>query len=476
MAKKGFFNSYKLSDLLKASYWDRPFRWLTFLAFSLLSLVGLYLFLHSRTGFNFQDRYGWETIQLREKRVQTLNFIFLNQSIPVESKDGLVVKPAAPSLPDSMEDAAVDKTINAQDPVRPQLALTTNFDVHQPPKKDRIDLAIEYLTNELGNGIFNLDSAVTNENSKKVYKPLGSLDEVQLKHIANILKRLPADVCVGFLQEQRFRVRSYFWLTGGPAYWEVIFWSMFGVLASLLYIVSTATREENTETGYKSSDVAYQFAKLLYAPLATLVIIFAYHVMQDDNSSMTVDIEAGKGILFFSFIAGFYSGRLMTFLDRLKDILLPFDTAKPKSDTPKNSDESPGPGEDVSLIVRVNPDAVSTETLNDIQEKFLNKTITTLSKDGLVAYKFEKTEDDQAGEFLAHQVKAGSYLLKSFLSIPVVEAAAAESQDPLVVSGNIQPTDDAELTTFSSEITVVIGSDPQSRKIEILLEPDESQG
>lgn len=493
MATKRSFSLTRLTDLLEASYWDRPFRWLTFLAFSLLTLVGFYLLLHSRKIFNFQDRYGWETIQLNENRVQTLNYIFLNQSLAVpdtipnrqKAKETPAGKApvvsqkqvAVAAVPDTAGKTKERKNEVASPAVKqPQPPLTTKVDIHQPPKEDRIDLAIEYLTNELGSGIFNMDSTVDKAKSQTNAKRLGSLDEEQLAHIKNILMKLPADVCVGFLLEQRFRVRSYFWLIGGPAYWEVIFWSMFGVLASLLYIVSTATRDDNTEGSYKPSDVAYQFAKLLYAPLTTLVIIFAYHVMQGENNSM-VDIEAGKGMLFFSFVAGFYSGRLMMFLERLKDILLPFDTTKPKSVTSTQADTPmPASAEDVSLVVRVNPTAVSTETLNDINEKFLDKTITVLIRNGLVAYKFAKTEDDQGGDFIASQVKPGSYVLKAFLSIPLVEAEAAATQNPLAVAGNMPDTDGGEPTAFSFEQNIEIGTDPNSRRLEILLNPDESQG
>lgn len=436
----------KLTNLLEASYWNRPFRWLTFLAISLLMLVGIYLYLHSKNSFLLKERYGWETIQLRPARIQTLNYIFLNRPV-VTSPD------AVTNAPEAMTDVVTGQT----------------------PAEDQVELAGEYLINELGSGIFDSTySAKTGSVKNKapnVAIQIGSLDTVQLHHIKKILRRLPVEVCVSFLLEQHFRVRSYFWLIGGPAYWEVIFWSMFGVLASLLYAVSTATREENTESSYKPTDIAYQFAKLLYAPLATLVIIFAYHIIGSDNNSM-VDIEAGKGMLFFSFIAGFYSGRLMMFLERLKDILLPFDSAKPQSEPKTTPKPEPTPN-DVVVAVRVNPTAIDSEKLSDINEKFLDRTTLTLTRDGVVVHQFEKNEGDQEGDFIARQVKPGTYLLRASLSIPVTEGAVAQTLDPLAVAGDDTQHD---LTTFSAEKTIEIGTDPGSRNVEVTLNPDESQG
>lgn len=448
----------KTISLLEASYWERPFRWLTFLALSLLVLVSVYLFLHTKRGYDLQNLYGWETIQLHPGRVQTLNYIFLNRSVSPQS--------AAAATPTEKDAAAPpgakETTLGAS---------TTVIDVHQPLGKDQIELAGEYLTNELGSGIFStadlkLPDDKENPTKDKTKLPakksavpnLGSLDTLQLRHIKNILQRLPAEVCAGFLLEQRFRVRSYFWLTGGPAYWEVIFWSMFGVLASLLYGVSTASRDD-TETGYKNSDVAYQFTKLLYAPLAILVTVFAYHILQGNNESM-VDIEAGKEMLFFSFIAGFYSGRLMSFLERIKEILLPFDdTAKPTvgKEMPRALSI-----EDVSAVVSVDPTKVSAEQLSDINEKFLDRTNITLTKDGTEQQRFEKLEGDQEGQFVARNILPGSYVLKAFLTLPVTE------------QGDEEPNTDP--TEFSFEKTILIGNDASSRKLTIVLTPDESQG
>lgn len=156
----------------------------------------------------------------------------------------------------------------------------------------------------------------------------GKLDSIQLTRIKTILSKTNSKDVFQILSQTRLLVRSPFWLSGELVYFEAFFWSLFGVLVSLIYYVSLAnsSRNESTEEEgigtFNQKEVPGQIAKMFYAPACTIVLVLGYHFISGVNENM-VDISVNKGLLVFSFICGFYSGRVMTFLDRLKELLLP---------------------------------------------------------------------------------------------------------------------------------------------------------
>lgn len=115
-----------------------------------------------------------------------------------------------------------------------------------------------------------------------------------------------------------FKLPSFFWLTGGLLYLEIIFWSLFGVAASVLYRASEAI-----STGQFSTEkVPIHLAKILYAPLSTLIIIFSVNLLISDGS-MVVD-QISQQTIVLSFILGFFCGRTVELLRRIKDLVLPY--------------------------------------------------------------------------------------------------------------------------------------------------------
>ena len=110
---------------------------------------------------------------------------------------------------------------------------------------------------------------------------------------------------------------SFFWLEGDRKYLEVIFWSIFGVLASLLYMASEAMRKNE----FKPEELPVYWAKLFYAPLITLIIVFSYKTITASGEAKfdNTSIE----IIIFSFVLGFFSGRAIELLNKIKDVVLP---------------------------------------------------------------------------------------------------------------------------------------------------------
>jgi len=150
-------------------------------------------------------------------------------------------------------------------------------------------------------------------------------DSSQRETIKNFITAAKSQDTRLFLGETRFKVHSYFWLTGPLVYLEVLLFAIFGVLCNLLYNMGVVSSNanidpDNPKSKFDSSEIPRQIAKILYAPICTLVMVLGYNFFKDQN---IVDISSGKGTIVFAFIGGFYSGRVITLMDRLKDVLFP---------------------------------------------------------------------------------------------------------------------------------------------------------
>ncbi|MBK9983442.1 MAG: hypothetical protein IPP15_13825 [Saprospiraceae bacterium] len=114
-----------------------------------------------------------------------------------------------------------------------------------------------------------------------------------------------------------FKVGSSFWLHGPMQYWEIVFWSIFGVIASIIYYGAEAIGRSE----FDRNKIPGHIAKLVYAPISSLVIIFSFSLFVANGSIITTGIS--NAILVIAFILGFFSGRTVEFLNRLKNLVLP---------------------------------------------------------------------------------------------------------------------------------------------------------
>ncbi|MCY7351038.1 MAG: carboxypeptidase-like regulatory domain-containing protein [Cytophagaceae bacterium] len=112
------------------------------------------------------------------------------------------------------------------------------------------------------------------------------------------------------------RVKSFFWLADTWIYTEILFWSIFGVLASLLYSVSEALRSGGQ--GFDRSEVPSHWAKVAYTPFSVLIIYLAISLFGKDTVN-NAPFSAWQIVL--AFVLGFFSRRTMDLLDRIKDLL-----------------------------------------------------------------------------------------------------------------------------------------------------------
>lgn len=223
-----------------------------------------------------------------------------------------------------------------------------------------------------------------------------------------------------YLADKKMLMQSYFWLTGSKTYLEAWLWCLIGVLASLIYYVSIANTKSLTTAGDEDSgsfnpgEIPGQIGKMFYAPAVTIVLILGYHYLSGSNSNM-IDISVNNGLIVFSFIAGFFSGRLMKFLDKLKELILPF----------SSSNESPAgttapatvTGSDTTVQLQLSPSLEQSPEGPDIIENGFNAAEVILTPDsGGDPITLVNPADDQSDVFSATQVRSGKYSLKATMT------------------------------------------------------------
>lgn len=208
-------------------------------------------------------------------------------------------------------------------------------------------------------------------------------DSVNCAQLREYFENLTPASLAASLDKQKIKVRSFFWLSGKWAYAEIVFWAIFGVLASLIFYVSEIAKDPETPFRYK--EIPSQIAKLFYAPLVTLILVFSYDYFAGENA---VDIEASKGILIVSFLLGFYSGRAMDLLNRIKELLLPYNSTPP---------EGKQPIQEAKVLIQLEPsEALTGEQSEDVKND-LDKAVVTLIAEG-----------EEKGEVL-HRAADGTY-------------------------------------------------------------------
>ncbi|MEQ6121588.1 trypsin-like peptidase domain-containing protein [Reichenbachiella sp. MALMAid0571] len=140
-----------------------------------------------------------------------------------------------------------------------------------------------------------------------------------------IIEELDSTELRQFLTKYEIEESSPFWLTGNMVFFEIIFWSWFGVLASLLFHGTEAIRKGE----FDIKEESVHWAKLLYSPLVTIVLILSLDALSN-NDHISID-GFDYWLIVLSFVLGYYSRRAIDLLDRVKDIV--FRSSSPKDTT-----------------------------------------------------------------------------------------------------------------------------------------------
>ena len=210
-------------------------QWFRFLYLTIIFLVVIYVATHL-----LFTKHSFEFAQLSTTQNQQINKIYFNNdSIP--SPNG-----AAQHLYDTITYLAVD-------------TICKTCDVRSVKLSEKCYRTKLYLKNE-----FN-----------------GTIDSNQMKGIMNYLCNAGDLEATSYLANFNFKVKSFFWLSeSGGCYLEVVFWSMLGVLCSIIYYVgqvikNSTTDPANAKSKFDPTEIPHSLAKLIYAPVCTLIIVLS---------------------------------------------------------------------------------------------------------------------------------------------------------------------------------------------------------
>jgi hypothetical protein len=263
--------------------------------------------------------------------------------------------------------------------------ITVDVSIKDP--KERVAKLMQYIDN-----IFN-------------YK----IDPIQRSKINRFLITAKPTQIISYLTNTRFMVKSFFWLIGPFVYLEIVFCAVFGVLSSLLFNMGHIIKNSTTDladprTTFDSSEVPYQVAKLLYAPICTLAVILGYNFFKDENIA---DISSSKGVIAFAFICGFYSGRLIALMDRLKEVLLPTEASPIIS---KSSNSNLAPIKNLSVRVTADLTQLSDEEKTLMGANWLNETEVQMAAiNSKTSFKATRSANDALGVFTISDFFPGNY-------------------------------------------------------------------
>lgn len=142
-------------------------------------------------------------------------------------------------------------------------------------------------------------------------------DPAGTKTINNVLHGFDKKGAIAILTQTGIESRSFFWLLGDSSFLEIIFWSLFGVICSYLYyFVENYKKGSLDEKEYPS-----YVSKMLYTPFVTIILYISPSIFTKDVS-FTKNMDYWT--LVIAFILGFFSGRAVELLDKIKNFLFPY--------------------------------------------------------------------------------------------------------------------------------------------------------
>lgn len=126
------------------------------------------------------------------------------------------------------------------------------------------------------------------------------------------------------ITKRYYIANSYFWLKDNWIYWELLLFALLGVLCNSLYHLS-----ENVRKGtYDKREAIVYYAKLFYAPVVTLILYLAFELFSGKDNSHATPVNT----IVLSFVLGFFSGKAIELLDRIKNVLFPTSSDDDKTD------------------------------------------------------------------------------------------------------------------------------------------------
>ena len=395
---------------IPAPYWTFG-KWFRFLSFFLLCWIGLYLVAHTS-----RVHEGYMNLRFNPQQLDQINRILYakDQINPV----GNVIKIDSST---SSADTGRKDTL----PKAKLEAMPTQYIGYYDKCDDscRVNKAMLFIRSEFDNNI----------------------KEEQLQIIKQYLSSFSSQEVGTFLLNIKLKIKSYFWLTGAFVYLEIVFWSIIGVLCSMLFTVGIVSKSAvDSKPRFNPNEIPYQVAKLFYAPFCTIVIVLAYNYIKHRN---VIEVNTNEGMLVFSFMAGLFAGRMMNVLERVKDILMPenifnepeaslsFSASVAKAgrtsaaqqekespvrltnNVPDVADVYSTTVSEVAIELKLDLSGMFEEEKNEILEEGFDKAVVTLhSVNGREIITARKTGDSQMPTFLATNLEPGIYIVRCTLT------------------------------------------------------------
>ncbi len=189
---------------------------------------------------------------------------------------------------------------------------TCNF--FDEPKKQNINLTQEQV--DFIAGIFtNEKIGSKTQIIRQFLTNSGYSNSSNIDSLLSSANGLPSTELNLYLKSFSFEEDSPFWLTGYFTFIEIVFWSLFGVLSSLLFHGTEAIRKRE----FKREEQSVHWAKLMYSPIVTIVVILGIEILSQ-GSDLNLD-GLSYSLIVLSFILGFFSRKSIDLLARLKDII-----------------------------------------------------------------------------------------------------------------------------------------------------------
>lgn len=123
------------------------------------------------------------------------------------------------------------------------------------------------------------------------------------------------DLFYDSLNSRPFLKKSNFFLKDDYILLEVLLWALMGVICNSIYRLSEYIRKDQ----FNSKEGVVYFVKLLYAPVITLIIYLGSNLLNADLGTQA----SINNTIVLSFVLGFFSGRSIELLHKIKDILFP---------------------------------------------------------------------------------------------------------------------------------------------------------
>ena len=259
-------------------------------------------------------------------------------------------------------------------------------------------------------------------------------DTLACKEIDTLVKTNSLHYLMVVLPNYPFEVRSFFWLKGFKIYAELLFWIWFGVMASVLYTVVNAYNAGK----FSKKLVNDHIAKLLYAPPVGIALYLSSNLLSSQSLISSLD-KISYGSIVFVFILGFFSGRSIELLNRLKEVLIPLNTANTNTNQPDNT-----PTENTDLFgdITIGDDSINNVSLNKCEIRLSNQNSPS---------KFYTTTSDSNGNFEFADIPLGLYQLEANLVDSNLGLTLGAKQNIIIEKKN---------TTETEPLNIVINKKP----------------